>query len=407
MSSKILGAILLLCGLGIFGYIVYDRSPRSDTPMVFSQHSMLTALWDEYKEQYVDVSGRAVDWQREGITTSEGQSYTLLRAVWIDDQATFDLAWRWTRENLQREDGLFAWLFGQRAPGVYGVLSEVGGGNTASDADTDIATALLFAYSRWGEPAYLAEARRIIRGIWQEEVVILNDRPVLAANDLEEDLSAKILVNPSYFSPYAYRMFQNVDPQHAWLDLLDNMYALTKRSTLVKLDAAASAALPPDWFAIDRVTGEVEAARGANLASVYGYEAARLPFRLALDWYWYEDPRAREILESLGFLGEEWTAARTLYATYTHDGEIVGRYETPVMYSGSLGYFLVVQPDLAREVYDQKIKSLYSPDLLSWRTTLSYYDTNWAWFAAALYYRALPNLSPFASSSGPEAYAFR
>ena len=50
---------------------------------------VLDLLWTNYKTQYIDrESGRAIDEQNNGITTSEGQSYNMLRAVIIDRKST-------------------------------------------------------------------------------------------------------------------------------------------------------------------------------------------------------------------------------------------------------------------------------------------------------------------------------
>ncbi len=69
----------------------------------------LSALWSSYKYHYVQ-NGRVVEVDEHGITTSEGQSYAMLRAVWSHDRLTFDQVWGWTRDNLRvRRDALFAW----------------------------------------------------------------------------------------------------------------------------------------------------------------------------------------------------------------------------------------------------------------------------------------------------------
>lgn len=41
----------------------------------------LSALWSFYKQTYI-VNGRIVSWDEQGVTTSEGQGYAMLRAVW-------------------------------------------------------------------------------------------------------------------------------------------------------------------------------------------------------------------------------------------------------------------------------------------------------------------------------------
>ncbi len=151
-----LAVILVLTAAAIAGYAVFASSDKADKNIVFASHTLLSGTWDSYKEEYWEnETGRTLDKQQNDITTSEGQSYTMLRAVWMSDKTTFDKAWEWTQEQLEREDGLFAWRWGEKADGTYGVLEDVGGQNAASDADTDIALALLMAAGRW-QPRLLA-----------------------------------------------------------------------------------------------------------------------------------------------------------------------------------------------------------------------------------------------------------
>ena len=185
-----MGAWLFAVALGLHYFIPFYASERRIRTMVFSPDTMLTSLWERYKLEYIEsTSGRTLDKQRDNITTSEGESYTMLRAVWQDDRATFDRSWEFTRNNLGRKDDhLFSWKFGARADGSYGVLSTDGGMNAASDADSDIALSLLFAYGRWQHKEYLADALPIISDIWDKEVVIIGGKPYLAANDVENEI---------------------------------------------------------------------------------------------------------------------------------------------------------------------------------------------------------------------------
>src|SRR5205823_12664376 len=73
------------------------------------QAEELSALWNFYRFQFIQ-QGRVVALDENEVTTSEGQSYAMLRAVWANDPWTFREVWRWTKENLQtRGDKLFAW----------------------------------------------------------------------------------------------------------------------------------------------------------------------------------------------------------------------------------------------------------------------------------------------------------
>ena len=65
--------------------------------------------WTSYEYRYVE-DGRVISLDEDGITTSEGQGYAMLRAVWSNDAESFERVWSWTKQNLRvRGDNLFAW----------------------------------------------------------------------------------------------------------------------------------------------------------------------------------------------------------------------------------------------------------------------------------------------------------
>ncbi len=395
MGLKTFGALCLIAGILIAATVAYHNSDKGKTPIVFSPKDTLASIWRNYKIQYLEKSsGRTLDKQHNNITTSEAESYTMLRAVWMDDQQTFDQSWAWTSLNLARpKDHLFSWLYGRKPNGRYGIRTDIGGQNSASDADTDIALSLIFAYSRWQQDSYLGAAKLIVNDIWNQEVVIINNKPYLLANNVEKlNGGQEVVINPSYFEPYAYKLFAQIDHNHAWLALADNSYDVIKASLNNNLDKSVSGDLPPNWIYVDRLTGAISAPKN-NLDTNYGFDAMRVPWHMALSWEWNQDSRAQEILSMMKFLSTEWNKNHALDAQYGHDGRPAAEFEAPAMYGTSLGYFLVSDAQNATSVYETKIISLYDPDKNDWRQTLSYYDDNWAWFGLALYYNFLPNLA--------------
>ncbi|MEI4270958.1 glycosyl hydrolase family 8 [Klenkia sp. LSe6-5] len=402
-SRLLLVAVLVLTvltGVGVTAVTsdrVGDAVDRvlADEPRAVSGRTALDALWRVYRDTYLEQgTGRTLDLQMDGITTSEGQSYTMMRAVWSDDIETFRTSWQWTKDNLQRPDFLMSWRFGERADGSYGVQTEVGGENTATDADVDIAYALLMAYSRWQEDVFLYDALPIIDAIWSEEVVQVGGRPVLVANDLEQFDRDKVLLNPSYFAPYAYRVFAEVDdePAHDWSALVDSSYDILAELDDASLDTATSAGLTPDWVFLDRRTGEYRVVSD-TLTTRFSYDALRTPWRLALDLQYYAEPRARQQLQAMSVLGEHWREDGRLVAAYTRDGAPAAEYEAPALYGGTMGYFTVVEPDLAAQVYQEKLLPVYDADIGDLAVDLGYYDSNWVWFGMALYLDQLPDLT--------------
>jgi endoglucanase len=402
-KNRYLGITLLILSLFLFLALAYLNGQSSNIPIVFSEKDLLTTIWQNYKTSYLEAgSGRTLDKQNNNITTSEGESYTLLRSVWMDDKVTFDQSLAWTQNNLKhKNDNLHSWLFGSvsgNAKGTdFAIVKSKGGQNSATDAESDMALSLVFAYAKWNDKNYLAQARSLISDIWNKEVISIKGQPVLVANDVEKISTSRfVIINPSYFSPYAYRIFSTVDTKDNWAGVLQSSYQILKNSASLALNKQNSASIPPDWIEMNKVTGVIQAvplSSSSSLTTNYGYDALRIPWRLAIDWQWYQDASDKQLLDSFHFFTGEWQKNKSIAAIYAHDGSVVDASEVPALYGGVIGYFMVSDSSSAQSVYQNKLAILYDPDKNSWKKPLSYYDDNWAWFGIALYYDFLPNLA--------------
>ncbi len=380
---------LLIGSLILIGSIVLVRwlslPVPQPKPISFSAYTILTSSWEKYKLGFVNQDGRVIDHSNNGLTTSEGQSYGMLRAVWVDDKSAFDQIWKWTVENLKREeDSLFGWKWGQRTDGSYGFL-EGGGGNSASDADQDIALALLFAAKRWKQETYVEAALPILYDIWDKETVEANGKRYLLAGTWAKE-GDKLTLNPSYFAPYAWRIFARVDTKHAWNDLIAPAYEVLTVSSSHPLDTKRSGQLPPDWVVLDTSNNNYEVSTIPNLTSRFSFDAMRVPWRVALDWQWFNSAEAANYLSTnFQSIAQEYLSTNNLAYSYTHDGQRIGEGEHGAMYGTIIGYFMVSKPELAQQLYEQKLLSYYSNDTNSLRQDVDYYAQNWVWFGIALY----------------------
>lgn len=324
----------------------------------------------------------------DGTVTSEAQSYALLRAVWSDDRATFDRTWAWTQAHLQRSDGLYAWRWQD------GAIRDT---NSATDADTDIALALLLAGKRWNDPALHLAGSRTVGAIWDHEVASAGGRPYLTAGDwaTQGDVLA---FNPSYFAPYAYRIFKDVDPdpRHDWWGVINTGYEILPTASNAALGAARSAGLPPDWIGLDRATGAlVPLPLSGNDTTRYGYDAARTYWRIALDLRWSGDGRADSYLrENAGFLRGEVARKGFPSAVYAHDGTIVQEPPSLVGNAGALAMLLATDQSAADGLYvDHFLKGVTREGAdVRWGDPTDLYGQEWSWFAVAFYADALPDL---------------
>lgn len=325
----------------------------------------------------------------DGTVTSEAQSYALLRAVWSDDRAAFDLAWAWTRDHLLDADGLLAWQWRDGA-----VIDP----NTATDADTDTALALLLAGQRWGDAGLRDAGLGMVRAVWAREVATVDGKPYITAGDWAARASDRpIALNPSYFSPYVYGIFAEVDKEHDWYGVIDTGYRVLFDASTAPLGAPRSAGLPPDWIGLDRASGEFvpfQLDRGQGDTTRYGYDAVRTYWRVALHYRWNYDGRAESYLRNAGFLRDEAARKGFVSAVYAHDGTILEAAPNPIANAGALAALLTLDPAVANRLYaDQFVGGVNRGERgITWGVADDIYAQEWSWFAVAFYANALPNL---------------
>lgn len=349
-----------------------------------SPDTILKGSWESYKKRFIVNGEKVVDPGQNNMTTSEGQSYALLRAVWLNDRESFDKVYAWSKKNMQQKNKLFAWKYQDNK-----VIDK---GN-ASDADQDIALALLFASKKWNEPKYQQEALPIIKALWNENVVTVKNRSYLAAGTWA-DKPTEVIINPSYLSPAHYRIFSQVDLAHNWNGVVDSSYVVLEQCTASKLDKNKGG-LPPEWCAVDKRTLSVKQPSKDNpRATEYSYNAFRTPWRIALDYQWNKDIRAKNYLSGLTILNEEYTKKGKLAAAYQHNGEVWEDYESVAAYGGNIGYFMIENPEAAKKLYKEKILKKFYQDREKtyWDDANNYYTQNWAWFGTGLMHNQLKNL---------------
>ncbi len=369
-------------------YISTNGDWMSIYKMKNKQLIALDSSWRYYKDNFIESYGQVVDPYRNNSTTSEGQSYAMLRAVWLNDKDMFDGLWAWTRDHFQyrTQDKLFSWLWVKD-----GEKYKLGDSATASDADEDIALSLLFAYKRWGDTSYLSAAKEIINDIWEKEVVRVNGHYyLLSGTGAEQDNG--YLINPSYVFPAAYRIFAQVDTKHPWAKLANDSYVLLNKLGTQNNNKTY---LPPNWILVDKETGEVRSASKyiEKDADFYGFEAFRTMWRVALDALWFKEPDASEYLRRVEpFFNREWNKNKSFATIYNLEGIRQVQYGTLSTDTGVLSVFTMVNKKLAEETYTRLFEGKFNYDEGFWGDQKNYYNQNWVWFSTALYTNNLPNL---------------
>jgi endo-1,4-beta-D-glucanase Y len=226
----------------------------------------------------------------EGDTTvSEGIAYGMIFAVVMDDQTLFDAFWKYSQLHVNG-NGLMNWKVDPSG------TVPMDGMGAATDADEDIAWALILADKKWGGSGslgmpYLDVARAQIERIWEHEVDHGRGDLLLAG----DSWGTTVTHNPSYFAPNQYRRFGLVTNKVAeWNRVIERNYTLLA-NTLTAARGNANNGLVPAWT--DEGGAPMSPFMGAPMH--YQYDSARIPFRIGQDWCDYGDMRAKTYLDKV------------------------------------------------------------------------------------------------------------
>lgn len=243
-------------------------------------------------------------------SVSEGIAYGMTIAVMMDDQPLFDGFFQYALA-FMNENGFMNWYI---APDGARVLGEGG----ATDADEDMAFALVMAHRQWGgsgalSETYLSHAKRQIDRIYEFEVDHGDHPGMLLPGD---GWRGRDVFNPSYFAPDQYQLFGEVSGNvEGFQRVIDTGYAIIENS-LNDASGNRTNGLVPAWCTSSGVP--VEAFPGAM--TNYQYDSARLPFRLGQAYAYHRDPRAHSYLARVSafFAG---IGADAIVDGYTLSGE--------------------------------------------------------------------------------------
>jgi len=389
-------SFLLIATLGTACALTPTHTPQPTAQSEFAApwnlRQLLQDSWGFYKGRFL-VDGAHVVSNTYGGTISEGQSYALLKSVWMNDPATFRKVWTWTKFHMKRpHDHLLGWRWGDGQFGTRLGLMET---DNAADADQDIAYALLLAGKQWNEAAYTADGLAIVQDLWRLNVQEIDGRYYLVPGTWQGFRQEYLSLDPSYMAPYVYRHFALYDKAHAagWTQLADDTY-----DTLEACTALTKPQLPPNWCAVkwqDDHQGPriIFSDRQGAGSRDFSYDAFRVYWRMAMDSKLSPAPgreRARRYLQQHQFLGQYWNQNRLMPEGFTAEGaprNPTGRPENSGFAMGPvlvLNHFAVTIPNLSpdsRKTFRMPVINQNFSDAELYRQTLApYYHPEGYWF---------------------------
>jgi endo-1,4-beta-D-glucanase Y len=257
----------------------------------------LQAAYDRWNTDLVTTDG-AKGFQRVrrpnsgnpvNSSNSEGTAYGMLIAVYMNQQSLFDNLWQYSQLFLD-SSGLMNWEIN---PDGSGPTSE--GTGAATDADEDMAFALVMADKTWGgrgslSDTYLNLAKKQIGLIWSHEV----DHSMGDVLTPGDQFSGGAIINISYFAPAYYRVFGQVTADTSdWNKVVESSYRALNAS-LSTANGNASNGLVPAW---STPAGVPMAPPGKP--TNFQLDSCRTPFRIAEDYCWFAEPRALAYLQKI------------------------------------------------------------------------------------------------------------
>ena len=247
--------------------------------------SAARAAYNAWLASFVTSSGAGAGTLRvqrtnnQNDTVSEGIGYGMIAAAYMADRPTFDGLWHYGQLHFNTK-GLMSWHLM-----ASGATVDAG---SASDGDVDMIWGLIMASNQWSSQEYLTAAGNMIQALRQNSI---GPDGTLKPGDT---WGGTTFTNPSYFSPAYFRVFAVISGDSNWSGAI-----LDKNYTILANTAGANG-LVPDWTTNASVVNTGFLMNGMFDNSTYGYDAARTPWRVAMDWCFNGEPRAQSYLMKVG-----------------------------------------------------------------------------------------------------------
>ena len=273
-------------------------------------------IWDTSNDSYCVIEECTNSYKKRGCTVSEGIGYGMLLTLFAGDLEAYNALWVYNRGYRQYNGGginnLMPWRTGTYS---FESLGSAANASSATDADLDIATSLVIAHFMTGQPTsdYLNDALLVMASIWDAEI---SPTLMIYSGNTPTWKTATAAYNLSYFSPVALKLFVLVDPSHDWTGVLNKMYEY-----MIAVQNAGTGVFP-DWS--DANGAPIDPKNGSATKTYWRFhhEAVRIPWRIAWDYYWTQDPRALLVLKGMNDFIVNKTAGSPDKLTETAGGHI-------------------------------------------------------------------------------------
>ncbi|MCG7407226.1 glycosyl hydrolase family 8 [Paenibacillus sp. ACRRX] len=265
--------------------------------------------WNSWKSKYLKPAGTGkyyVKYNSKGETVSEAHGYGMLLTVIMagheaNAQGYFDGLYQYYKAHPSNNNSyLMAWKQNSS-------FQNIGGANSATDGDMDIAYALLLADKQWGSSGtinYLQAAINMINAIMAKDVN--QSKWTTRLGDWATSGTEDTATRPSDFMLSHMKAFGAATGDAKWTNVINKTYSII--NTLYT-NNSPNTGLLPDFVILSGgvykpVSGElIESEHDGH----YHYNSCRTPWRITTDYLISGDNRALSQLNQLN----SWIKAKT------------------------------------------------------------------------------------------------
>ena len=300
-------------------YFGYQPVPNSQNTGNFDASTWYASWKSNYYVPCGSGQARIANGQGSSNTVSEGIGYGMLLAVGNADKTTFDALWAYYQANAD-VNGLMNWS-------INGCTTGNNNAYAATDADEDVAMALVQADSKWG--GYKTSATSLIGLIKKYETVAGTPSYLSPGDAANNGGQGPGVVNPSYFAPGYWHVWATYVNDSFWNQLATDAYTMLAQYQTISIadptNTSYTGALVPEWGTIQ---GKVQG--GAN----YGYNACRTPWRVAVDYAWSGTSAAQTFLQNVSTFIDSRGGLASIATAYANNGAGNSAFLGPFAMSG-------------------------------------------------------------------------
>lgn len=262
----------------------------------------------------------------------EAMGWAMIIAAYMGDKTTFDGLYKFYKSKIQSH-GMMAWLCS------CGGVTDPG---SASDGDLDVAFSLLVATWQWGDE-YEEEASKTIKTVKKLITSCSGTSVIVGGYSGNMPYGGCNKTDISYYTPAFFREFAKFTKDTAWSKLADDTY------TVLNNAANDNTGLVPDWH-----TWKGAQVPGSNF--YYGFDACRVPWRMALDYLWNGNEEARKWCVTISNWANK-IGPKNIKDGYNLDGSTRGSWHN-MSYVGSFAVAAMCNNQEVSDAFGKEIASM-------------------------------------------------